>query len=190
MFNCHSLEGIMPMQSKMGAKQCNLERASCATNVARTEMLAQEWAIWIECSYVNWHCHPAHVGDSAKDSRAMYQIQIECTYFNWHCLPAHVGDSAKDSRARYQLIVHRSTANELICTIACSHAASISAWKAFLLWPSMVAALIIFLYGPWSSAAIFLNTATRASHGISAHALRAFNDESMAIWTSFSPALW
>ena len=65
-----------------------------------------------------------------------------------------------------------------------SQAESISAWWTVLLWPSIVAALIVSRQGPASSAAARRRTAARSWKGVAAQALRAARAASMASWKS------
>ena len=71
-----------------------------------------------------------------------------------------------------------------------SQAASISAWCTVLLWPSMVAALMMGRQRVASRSAARWNTARRSSHGQLLHSFHASMAASMACLTSAGPALW
>lgn len=65
-----------------------------------------------------------------------------------------------------------------------SAAASISACHAFFPWPTIVAAIISYLYFPLIRSAAFKKTAARSAKGNVSHADFAFKAESMALVTS------
>ena len=69
-----------------------------------------------------------------------------------------------------------------------SQAASISAWKAVLLWPSMVAAFSVDRHEVESSSAALRNTAARSSQGQDAHSRRASRVFAIALPASSAPA--
>jgi hypothetical protein len=69
-----------------------------------------------------------------------------------------------------------------------SQAASISAWKMFFPWPSMVAAFSVIRRGPAIRSAAREKMASRSSQSMAAQSLAADAAASMAMATSFLPA--